>query len=109
VDKSSPSAPVLSLCPDLLYRLTINNKHAKAVRVKLSFNPVQPEQPINLIWPKSGVKDFVKSGYTSHLMTLRKITASDPSEGSSEIDKLSIEVNWKPHEENDFEMGQYAS
>jgi hypothetical protein len=46
-------------------------------------------------------------------MTLRKITASDTSEETSEetleIEKLLIEVKWKPHDENDFEMGQYAS
>jgi hypothetical protein len=39
----SSTAPVLSYCPDLLYRLTINNKHAKAVKVKLAFTPALPE------------------------------------------------------------------
>lgn len=92
IDSSTkPAAGVESvICPNLLYRITVNNKHAQSVKIKLSFNPLKPESEIDLVWPKSGIKDFVKSGYTSHLLTLRRRTASTVSGEAPEIDKLDV-------------------
>jgi hypothetical protein len=51
---------------------------------------LKPESEIDLVWPKSGIKDFVKSGFTSHLLTLRRRTASTVSGEAPEIDKLDV-------------------
>ena len=51
--------------------------------MKLSFDPVKPGEPINLAWPRSGVKDFIRSGYTSHVHTLRKVAATTLAESAS--------------------------
>jgi hypothetical protein len=92
IDSSAKTAADIgaAICPNLLYRITISNKHAQSVKVKLSFNPLKPESEIDLVWPRSGIKDFVKSGYTSHLLTLRRRTASTVSGEAPEIDNLDI-------------------
>lgn len=61
------------------------------------------------MWPKSGIKDFIESGVTSNIMTLRKLVATTKNEDNLEMNKLSIKIKWKLYNKNDFEMSQYAS
>ena len=71
--------------------------------------PKCPEEEINLVWPKGGIKDWLKGEASSHLMTLRKRKAVTEAGAAPETAKLSIEVTWKPYSGTDFTMGSYAS
>jgi len=71
--------------------------------------PKVEEGEINLVWPRGGIKDFVKAGYTSKLLTLRKRDPSLPSAGEPESQKLDIKVNWKPYDKQDFQMSMYET
>ena len=76
--------------------------------MRISFRPKCPEADINLVWPRGGIKDFLKAGATSHLLTLRK-RAPTAASGEPETVKLGIEVRCKAYNATDFTMGGYAS
>lgn len=83
--------------------MTITSNHAQPVRFKLSFQGLEE----HLIHPEGGIKDFIRPGVTSHVLTLRRRTTAplvlDIVEG------LIINLKYKPHSGTDFEMSQYAS
>jgi len=91
-----------------LYRLTAKNLGESPVKMRISFRPKCPEADINLVWPRGGIKDFLKAGATSHLLTLRK-RAPTAASGEPETVKLGIEVRCKAYNATDFTMGGYAS
>ena len=78
--------------------------------MKISFQPKCDEKTIDLIWPRGGIKDYIKPGTTSHIMTLRR---RDPfvqdTEGGDEIGKLDTVLEWKPHKDQDFKMERLAA
>ena len=54
----------------LLYRITVTNNSDLTMRLKVSFKPKDASQEVDLVYPKAAVKDYIKTGITSHLMTL---------------------------------------
>ena len=87
-----------NICENLLLRITLTSNHPQSLRFKMSFDGMQD----HLILPSGGIKDFIRSGMTSHILTLsRKSTAPldfDLAEG------LIINFKYKPHSGTDFEM-----
>jgi hypothetical protein len=71
--------------------------------------PNCPEDQINLLWPRGGLKDYLNGETSSHLMTLRKRKAVTEELVAPETAKLSMEVTWKPYSGTAFKMGSYAS
>ena len=89
-------------CTDLLYRISVKNCHHKTLKIKLQFGLKEGEPDIDLRWPRSGLKDYVKPGYTSDLMTLRRLRperseVGQEIEGKGLIGKLNINVTAKEY------------
>mmetsp|Transcript_28967 Transcript_28967/g.43722 ORF Transcript_28967/g.43722 Transcript_28967/m.43722 type:complete len:95 (-) Transcript_28967:320-604(-) len=87
------------VCKDMLYRVSLKNDSATGIKFKLTLEAIEPENTINLVWPRSGIKDYMKQGYSSHLLTLRK---RDPTLEGDEQSKLSMKVQWKSYTSSDF-------
>lgn len=97
-------------CGDLLYRFTVISTHPSSIRVKISFRPKCDEESIDLIWPRGGVKDFVKAGSTSQIMTLRRSNPFAQSTNEvNEIEKLETVLEWKAHKDQDFKMERLST
>ena len=61
----------------------------------------------HLLIPQGGIKDFIRPGMTSHILTLRRKTTDELNIEIAE--GLEINLIYKPHSGTDFEMSQYAS
>lgn len=98
------------VCEDLVYRITAVNKHSATLRLKINFHAKCDEKDIDLMWPRGGVKDYVKPGTTSHIMALsRKNPFADKEDHQPEMGKLDISLRWKEYFEADFTMSNYSS
>lgn len=69
----------------------------------MSFDGMQD----HLILPIGGVKDFIRPGMTSHILTLSR-KSTDPLDLNL-AEGLIINLKYKPHSGTDFEMSQYSS
>ena len=92
-----------NICENLLLRITLTSTHSQPVRFKMSFDGLQD----HLTLPSGGIKDFIRPGMTSHILTLKRISTNplDLDFGKN----LQISFKYKPHPGTDFEMSQYAS
>ena len=82
-------------CNDLLYRLTVINSHPTDLKLKITFKPKCDEKEIDLVWPRGGIKDFVKKDTTCQIVTLiRKNPFADHADDANEIEKLEIDIQW---------------
>lgn len=98
------------VCEDLVYRITAVNKHSATLRVRINFHAKCEEKEIDLVWPRGGVKDYIKPGTTSHILALhRKNPFADKDGHEPEIGKLDISLHWKEYFEADFTMSNYSS
>ena len=61
----------------------------------------------HLILPSGGIKDFIRAGMTSHILTLRR-KSTDPLDLDL-AEGLMINLKYKVHPGTDFEMSQYSS
>lgn len=55
-----------------MYRITATNKHTATLKLKINFHPKCEENDIDLIWPRGGVKDYIKPGTTSHILAIQR-------------------------------------
>ena len=83
-------------CSDLIYKLTLNNATNAPIcyKIKLSEGKFGP---VNLQWPRTGIKGTLEIGETSVVAVLQKIKpdAPDTANERSEIEKLNIALDWK--------------
>jgi len=78
--------------------------------LKISFLPKCDEKTIDIIWPRGGIKDYIKPGATSQIMTLRRMNPFVPSiDETNEIAKLDTVLEWKAHKDQDCKMERLSA
>ena len=108
------------ICDELLYRLTVTNflsissekfgtrTSTSAQRLNIEFiEPLDTE--IDLIWPKGGIKDYIKAGQSCEIATLQRKDPFSNLDATDVIDLLDIKIESKEHQEPDFTMESYST
>lgn len=76
-------------CTDLVYKVLITNTNEGPIQAKVTIKEGElAEMPINLNWPKTGIKGEVDGKETAIVAFLSKITpseATDAENGGTEI------------------------
>lgn len=63
---------------------------------KIKLEAKDPNQEINLGWPRTGIKGSLLAGESRVVCLLQKLRPDEPSyQGGNEIDKLNLGLSWK--------------
>jgi len=85
-------------CTDLIYKFTLNNNTGTPINYKIKLS--DKGKPVNLNWPRTGIKGSLDVGETRVVCVLAK-TRPDLgayASGELEVEKLKIELGWKLNE-----------
>ncbi len=87
--------------------MTITNNLEIGIKLNIEFSILNSSsyEDINILFPISGLTDYIKPSQTAHVMTLRK---KNPY-ADFDINQIEIKVNHEPYLDNDYQMGSYAS
>lgn len=95
-----------TVCEDLLFRISAKNLLSNT-SVKLKINFVPKKEDVDLVWPRGGIKDYLKPESEANIVTLYRRTYGPSDE--PQMAKLDLDVKWKAYGQGDFTMSNLAS
>lgn len=95
---------------DLLYRIHARNLLQSNVQIKIDFVPTDASESIDLVYPRGGIKDFLKPDGDFPVFTLRRRNPFAAEEDAdNEMLKLNLSLKWKTYGADDFTVSNFAT